>query len=530
MFPPFKTTAGALMHIETLVHSKAVVVTFLHSLAAGLVSVSLLIASTAQADPSRVSEAADIDAFIHKAVTAIDAVPGLAIAVVDGDGVVLTAGYGVANVETGTPVDADTEFYIASATKSFTALAIAAMARRGELALDVPLSAWIGKTGLSPSLAESVSLADLLSHRSGLDNNPMAFRAAYSGDHSPKVMQALVAATVQRDDTPHGVFRYSNASYNLATTLLEARTGRDWRAMVRDEVLAPAGMDHTTAWISQVSADHVLAAGHFGDGLTPRVSPLQKVDATMQSAGGLVSTAHDMARWLELQLNDGAIDGRQVFPVGLIASTHRPLVTQDAEFGAYHRNGYALGWQTGQYGPDRLIHHFGNFSGSRAHVSFMPDRRLGVVVLVNEDLVAGELADVVANYVYDRFAERPELDAVYATELATLVSRRDRRRAGLATARAERAKRPSSLSRPVSRYVGTYVSPTMGTLHLDEAGQQLIGRIGVLSAAAEPYTDPESVRIELVPFQGEVLTFDGPDSLTFEGENFLRTDEVPVGR
>lgn len=133
MFPPFKTTAGALMHIETLVHSKAVVVTFLHTLAAGLVSVSLLIASTAQADPSRVSEAADIDAFIHKAVTAIDAVPGLAIAVVDGDGVVLTAGYGVANVETGTPVDADTEFYIASATKSFTALAIAAMARRGEL-------------------------------------------------------------------------------------------------------------------------------------------------------------------------------------------------------------------------------------------------------------------------------------------------------------------------------------------------------------------------------------------------------------
>jgi hypothetical protein len=82
----------------------------------------------------------------------------------------------------------------------------------------------------------------------------------------------------------------------------------------------------------------------------------------------------------------------------------------------------------------------------------------------------------------------------------------------------------------VNRYVGTYVSPTMGTLHLDEAGQQLIGRIGVLSAAAEPYTDPESVRIELVPFQGEVLTFDGPDSLTFEGETFLRTDEVPVGR
>jgi len=70
----------------------------------------------------------DIDAFIRTAMTKAEATPGLAIVVVDGDHVVMAQGYGVADVRTGQPVDADTGFYIASATKSFTALAIAAMA------------------------------------------------------------------------------------------------------------------------------------------------------------------------------------------------------------------------------------------------------------------------------------------------------------------------------------------------------------------------------------------------------------------
>ncbi|MFC7379795.1 serine hydrolase domain-containing protein [Brevundimonas sp. GCM10030266] len=489
---------------------------------AAVLSLALLWAPALRAQTADAAHAADIDAFVRKAMARVEAVPGLAVAVVTGDEVVMTLGYGVADVRTGAPVDAETGFYIASATKSFTALAVAGMAARGEVSLDSPVSAWTGNPEAASGLVGSVSLTDLLSHRSGLDNNPIAFRAAYSGDHSPTVMQRLAAETVQRPDTPRGVFRYSNAGYNLATTLLEASRGRDWRVMVRDEVLASAGMTQTTAWISEAGRARILAVGHLGDGPTPRVSPLQKVDATMQSAGGLVSTAHDMARWLELQINDGLIDGRQVFPAGLIRFTHRPLVTQDTAFGAYHRDGYGLGWQVGRYGTDVLIHHFGNFSGSRAHVSFMPDRRLGVAVMVNEDLVAGALADVVANYVYDRFAERPDLDAVYEAELATLVERRDRRRAGLAAARAERAARPWSLSRPMTSYVGTYVNPAMGSLQIGQLDGRMTVAIGVLSAVAEAYTDAESVRVELVPFQGEVLSFQSPDTLVFEGETFLR--------
>lgn len=233
-----------------------------------------------------------------------------------------------------------------------------------------------------------------------------------------------------------------------------------------------------------------------------------------------MSTANDMARWLELQLNDGVIDGRRIFPAGLIASTHQPLVSQDRAFGAYRRDGYGLGWQLGLYGDDRLVHHLGNFAGSRAHVSFMPERRIGVAVMVNEDPVAGELADVVANYVYDRLAGRPDTAARAA--LSELVTRRDGRRAGLAAARAQRAARPWRLSRPVASYAGAYVSPTMGTMQVAAIDGRLNVRIGVLDAIAEPYDEVDTVRLELVPFRGQTIHFVDRDLLIFDGGEFRR--------
>lgn len=501
--------------------------TDLFRLAAVAAAAVLLTSAPAAADPDADRFRTDADAFIRRAMDRVGVVPGLSIAVVEGEDVLLTAGYGVADLATGAPVDADTRFYIASSTKSFTALAIAAMAARGEIDLEAPLSAWSRAPGLPADLAGGVTLTDLLSHRSGLDNSPMSFRAAMSGEHTPEAMRGLVAATVAREDAPHGTFRYSNAGYNLATTLLEARDGRDWRVLVRDEVLRPIGMADTTGWISEARANGVVAAGHLGHGADgPVRSPLQKVDATMQSAGGLVSTADDMARWLEIQINDGVLDGRRVFPAGLVASTHRPLATNNAAFGPYVRESYGLGWQIGRYGDDVLIHHFGNFAGSRAHVSFMPERRLGVVVMVNEDVLAGGLADLVANYVYDWHAGRPDLEAAHETALTALVANRDRGQASIAAQLADRATRPWMLARPLSAYAGTYVGPTLGTVRVGERDGALVVRVGVMEAVAEPFTRPESIRVELAPLQGQVILFategEVPASLVFLGETFER--------
>ena len=469
-----------------------------------------------------------MDVFVKRAMQRVEAVPGLAVTVVDERGLVHAAGFGVADVATGAAVTADTRFYIASATKSFTSLSLAAMARRAEVNLDAPLAAWAPPSGVPAGIAGRITLTDLLSHRSGVDNGPIAFRVAYSGDWTPEVLWRLTAETASRD-TPRGQFVYANSGYNLATVLAERRWGRDWRELVESEVLAPLGMTATTARIDEArAAGVVVAAGHFGriPG-RPERSPLQKTDATMQSAGGLVSTASDMALWLEAQINDGRVGGRQVFPAGLVASTHASQVTQDATFGPYVRTGYGLGWQVGRYGDDLLVHHFGNFSGSRAHVSFMPERRLGVAVMINEDAFAGDLADLVANYAYDWFAGLPDLDAAYGARLDALIAERDRRRAGVAGAVEARTKRPRTLSLANAAYVGDYVNDAYGAVAIRDAGERLSIAIGVQQALAEYLTEAEGLRVELTPFRGEAVVFqrgaDGrPVSLTYQDVVFVR--------
>jgi CubicO group peptidase (beta-lactamase class C family) len=471
----------------------------------------------------------DFDAFAAKAMERIEAVPGMAAAVVDGTGAVHVGHYGIADAETGAKVTPDTRFYIASSTKSFTALAIAAMAARGEVDLDAPLASWSPDSGVPADIAGQVSLTDLLSHRSGVDNSPIAYRMAYTGDWTPQQLWRLTSETRPNPEAPYGTFAYTNAGYNLATVLIEKRWGRDWRVLVDDEVLAPLGMTSTTARIDEVrAAGETVTSGHSGR--TPgRGEPtyLQKTDSTMHSAGGLISTADDMALWLQAQVNDGVVAGRRVFPAGLIASTHLQRAADDDSFGPYVRTGYGLGWRIGRYGDDVLLHHFGNFSGSRAHVSFMPHRRLGVAVMINEDVFAGDFADLVANYAYDWFAGVPDLEATYDARLEELAAQRDRRRAGLAASEASRAQRPRTLTLSNAAYVGDYVSEAFGTMRIREMEDRLEAEIGVQKAKAENFTQPESIRVELTPFTGQSIVFtlgaDGqPEALTFEGERFVR--------
>ncbi|HEV7228679.1 serine hydrolase domain-containing protein [Brevundimonas sp.] len=466
-----------------------------------------------QADP----RAARAEAFIARSLDRLDVVPGVAVGVVVGDEIVLLTGRGVEDVRTGAPVDADTRFYIASATKPITALALAAMAGRGELDLDAPAATWAGDL-LPAEIASRISLRDLLSHRAGVENGPLTFRLAYSGDHDDPTRRRLLGVTRADPETPRGQFRYSNVGYNLATGLLEAERGLDWRDMVGREVLTPLGMASTSATVTPDGA--VGHLGHLPGGPAP--SPLQKADATMHSAGGLMSSARDMTAFLEVQLTDGMLDGRRVLPESLIASTHVMLVEKAETFGPYRREGYALGWRVGRFGDDLLLHHFGNFGGSRAHVSFMPERGIGVVVLINEDAVAGGFADILANYLYDVWRDVPDVDATYDAQIDALATRIEGLRPRITADLEARRARPWLMSRPLEDLAGVYENPDMGRMEIVVREGEVTVRIAVLSAVAEAFNQPDSLRVELIPLQGQVITFDGPNRLTYDGAEFVR--------
>lgn len=126
----------------------------------------------------------------------------------------------------------------------------------------------------------------------------------------------------------------------------------------------------------------------------------------MHAAGGIVSTARDMAAWLEIHINGGSLDGRQVFPREAVVESHRPLARVSGSSRGTQNIGYGLGWQIGLLGLDTLLWHGGAFTGYAAHMSFIPEQRLGVVVMANEGTVGRELTDSIAYAIYRLAARR----------------------------------------------------------------------------------------------------------------------------
>jgi CubicO group peptidase (beta-lactamase class C family) len=448
-------------------------------------------------------------------IFASGAAPGMSVVVVVDTAVLYIGGFGYADLATQRPVTDATVFYIASSTKSFTGLAAALLDREGILSLDAPLSRHLADVRLhAPLSADSITIRELLTHTHGIANDgPVVFRTAYSGEHDPAMLARLLVQHVP--DERGGAFRYGNIGYNVASLAVDRAVGTSWKDVLHDRVLQPAGMRNTTAYVSR--ADRALLAQPYAPADTgfDRI-PYAKMDGNMHAAGGLVSTAADMARWLEVNLNDGMLDGRRVFPAAVMREVHRLQVPHADSLERWPRHGYALGWQVGTYAGDTLLHHFGGFPGFDAHVSFMPQRRVGVAVLANGGF-GGGLMDQVSQYVYDVLAGSVDPVAGASRRRAELATRIEGARARIAANRAERRARPQGLPHPLEAYAGTYESPTHGRLVWTLEEGRLVARIGALRSVAETMNGAENVlRVELVPGSGTTVRF------TFEGDRAVR--------
>lgn len=471
------------------------------------------------------------DAGVARVMARIERnIPGLAVVAVRGDQIAYLRGFGVADLATGAPATAQTAFYIASSTKPFTALAASILEAEGALDLDQSLAAALPDLAFNKAIeADKITLRDLLSHASGADAEGLSFRLAYSGDHDRAARMALIAASQPNPKAPRGTFSYTNYGYYVVSEIIEAKTGKPWQDAIAEKVFAPLGMTHSVARASDAAKRAVALAGLHGGaerGAVERL-PLEKTDATMHAAGGLFISAEDAGRLLIAQLNDGRLDAKQVLPAGVVASTQRGVVEVGAKSGPYERDAYGLGWHVGRWRGEPFLHHFGSYAGARAHMSFMPDRRMAVAVLVNESPMGELLADPLANYFYDLMAGAATADADLDAAVEAALAQRDRFRQAVAADRAKRANRAWTLTKPLPAYVGEYASPTHGAMAITEEGGRLRARIGALAAAAEPFTAPDSIRVELIPARGEVIAFELDETgraqaLTYDGARFSR--------
>lgn len=478
----------------------------------GIILVLLLFSAAQWIKPETMSIdsfVTDADQFYAESLSLLESVPGASVVVVKEGKTLYQKGFGYANVESKLPFTHDTNFYIASCTKAFTALMAAVLDEEGVLNLDDKLADHFPEIDFHHDLAmDKIRLRDLLTHTSGLNNDPIGFRVAYSGQHKLEELISLLAAS-EPNREGYGQFRYTNIGYNIYTLVVERVMERPWQDVLADKVFQPMGMDRTTAYISEADRHHwPLAASYMGLGKDDQqLVYLRKEDNTMQSAGGLITNGPDMSRWLRMQLAHGKLDGQQIFPRSIIDHSQKALVKTGEDRDLFPSESYGMGWHRGTYENQTVVWHYGGFPGALTHISFFPDTRTGVAVFINDAVAGYQLMNIFASFAYDYLEKGSEILPTYRERIRDLHQALQERQKGFKDNLAKRKERTWQLAHDFPFYSGTYQNTLYGTMEIKGTADNLGVELGNMHYDATPFTKAETARVELIPYRGEVIEF-----------------------
>jgi CubicO group peptidase (beta-lactamase class C family) len=351
-----------------------------------------------------------LDRYIEQAMRDWE-VPGLAIAIVRNDSVIVAKGYGVRELGRPERVDANTVFNIASLTKSFTATAAAMLVDDAKLSWDAPARTYLPALEFSnPYLTSEVTVRDLLSHRTGLHASNMMW--VLTDISRPEIVRRARYLQAERPFRTEEI--YSNIGFTIAGEALAAAARTSFEDLIRQRIFTPLAMRSTTISMSDLARQTNRVSPHAIIGGVQRSFAWRDIDI-IAPAGAINSTASDMATWLRFQMGDGAFEGKRLVSAAQLSETHSPQtiirVTPAMKRGRQVQGwpGYGLGWNIMDYRGHQMIWHSGNGDGQPALMTIFPDDHLGIVVMVNT-WVAGTLHGLLTNRIADTYLGFPPRD------------------------------------------------------------------------------------------------------------------------
>jgi len=304
-------------------------------------------------------------------------VPGMAIAVVKDDEVVLTHGFGAANVETETPVTPETIFAIGSPTKAFTSTLVGMLVDEGKMSWDDPVTKYLPYFQMnveSDDESTEVTLRDVLSHRTGFTRMGLLFASG----QIPRE-EVLLDSTKAEPYVPfREKFYYSNVMYMSAGVAAGKAAGTDWDTLIKERIFESLDMDSTTTSVLQAEKDSRLSLGYLWDEdlQVYEYKPMRNVD-NIGPAGAINSNVLDMAQWVRLQLGLGEYEGQRLI------SEENLRETWTSHIEIAEGVGYGMGWMIREWEGQPVIEHGGNIDGFSAQVAMLPESDIGFVLLTN---------------------------------------------------------------------------------------------------------------------------------------------------
>lgn len=337
-----------------------------------------------QKTPSFISDS--LDTYVRQGLKDWN-IPGLAIAVVKDGKTVVMKGYGVRNVEKKEAVDENTLFMIASNSKLFTGTALAQLDYNNKISIDDKISKYIKGFALyDKNTTDLVTIRDMLSHRIGTKT----FQGDFVFWNSNLARQQII--NKMKLLKPVGQFRqnygYCNSCFVTAGEIIPIVTGKPWEVYIYDSLIAPLGMTNTYALGNGISL-RPNAALPYTTSFTGKLTklPYDNID-NIGPAGSIVSNVKDLSHWLLMQLDSGRYEGKRIVPWQALQKTRDiNTITRSHPSNVYptHIQGYGLGVFVSDYNGKQIYYHTGGADGFVTNTCFVPEEKLGITILTNND-------------------------------------------------------------------------------------------------------------------------------------------------
>lgn len=314
-------------------------------------------------------------------------VPGVAVAIIKNDSVILSEGFGINHINNATEVDENTLFAIASNTKAFTATAIAMLVDDGKIDWDNRVIDYLPWFELyDPYVSAHMTIRDLLCHRSGLKT--------FSGDllwYGSNYTRKEVVKRAKHLEPAYGFraqFGYSNILYLTAGLVVEEVSGMSWDDFLKERFFKPLKMDRTiTSTHALKNMDNIAAPHNTTDEGVIAIEYLNWDN--IAPAGSIISCVSDLSNWLKVNLNHGVFNQDTLFTASVqdeLWTPHTPLkVSTFARklWPTTHMKAYGLGWSMYDYQGKKIITHNGGYDGMISQTVLIPEEKSGFVILTN---------------------------------------------------------------------------------------------------------------------------------------------------
>ncbi|MCX2454219.1 serine hydrolase [Pedobacter sp. PLR] len=417
---------------------------------------------------------AGIDTLLNK-ILKDQNVAGFSVAVIDGDQVIYSKGFGYRDVKNKKPVTANTLFAIGSSTKAFTAALLGTLQKEGKLSLDGNAVSYLPQLRfINDQMNNQITVRDLMTHRTGLSRYDMSWYIFNTSNRDSMINRVRY---MEPNAGLREKWQYNNFMYLAQGMIAEKLTGKTWEQNIKERFFLPLEMKRSTTSLAEFKNDTDASLPYRKDGKGIKEMDYYNIDG-MGPAGSINSSANDMANWLKLWISGGSYNDKDILsPEYIVDASSSQMVMNsglpDTEKDI-HTNNYGLGWMISSYRGHYKVQHGGNIDGFSASVSFYPTDGLGVVILTNQN--SSQVPKIVQNSIADRLFQLKTIDwndkALKATEKEAQTEEMVKKQANL------KHVANTKPSHPLKDYALAFTNPGYGLIDISLKNDSLFAKMG----------------------------------------------------